>query len=45
VKIIGARARNDVGGGTGAVAKFGVGSMGEDAEFGDGIDGRLKREW
>lgn len=44
VNLIGAGARNNVGGGTKAVAEFGVGVMREDAEFGDGINGRFEDE-
>src|SRR5260221_7553729 len=41
---IGARASDDIGGGAGAMSKFRVGSVGENAEFGDGVHGRFHDE-
>src|ERR1700760_2702612 len=44
VKIVRSGAGNDVGGGTGAMTKFGVGGVGEDAELRDCIDGRFQHK-
>ena len=44
MKVIGARAGDDVGGRASAMAKFRAGGVGKNAEFGDGIDRRFKNE-
>ena len=42
--LVGSGTGDDVGGRAETVAEFGVGVMGEDAEFGNRIDGRLENE-
>ncbi len=44
MKLVRTGAGNNIGGGTGAVAKFGGSRVGENTEFADGVDGWFKDE-